>query len=176
MFERMSTAGNQFVMGVMQEVREMVVNAVNFSKPTVCAMNGSAMGGPLAFALLNDFVIAERDVVFSDLHVPHGVAAGDGGVLIWPLTVGIMRARKALLLGESFDAETAERLGLISEVVDTGKSYERALEYVAKLAAMPRDALRHTKHALNEWLRMALPAFDLSWAGEIMTAGAVEPK
>ena len=64
------TGGMGYVMTTMQEVRDMVVNAINFSKPTVCALNGTSVGGPFAFAMLNDFVIAERHVVFSDLHVP----------------------------------------------------------------------------------------------------------
>jgi enoyl-CoA hydratase len=170
LFATMTSGDIPYIMHVMDDVRQMLINAIDFPKPTVAAINGTAMGGVLAFGLLNDIVIAERHVVFADKHVQAGVAAGDGGVLLWPVSMGLMRAKRFMLMGDELSAEEAERIGLITEVVDTGTSKVRAQEYAARLAAMPVNALRYTKRGLNEWLRLALPAYHVSWGGEIMTA------
>jgi len=154
---------------LLEDVRLLVQGHIECEKPVVTALNGPAGGGPLAFGLLADVVIAERHVIFSDLHVAAGVAAGDGGVLIWPLAMGLLRAKRHLLTGDPLTAEEAERLGLVTEVVDAGASLERAMVYARRFAAGPRRALRHTKRALNQWLRIGMPAFDASWAGEILT-------
>jgi enoyl-CoA hydratase len=163
-----------FVARLMEDVRRLVQGHVELEKPVVSALNGPAGGGPLAFALLADVVIAERHATLSDMHVAAAVAAGDGGVLIWPLAMGLLRAKRYLLTGDALSAEDAERLGLVTEVVDAGRSFARAMVYARRFAAGPREALRHTKRALNQWLRVGMPAFDLSWAGEALTLASSE--
>lgn len=158
-----------FVMHLMRDVRAIVQGHIDLDKPVVTALNGTTSGGALAFALFADIVVAERHVVLSDPHVPAGVAAGDGGVLLWPLALGLLRAKRFLYTGDPLSADEALALGLVSEVVDRGESVARAMHWAGRLAATPRAALRHTKRALNQWLRIGLPAFDASWAGEILT-------
>lgn len=158
-----------FVAHLMRDVRAIVESHIELEKPVVTALNGTTSGGALAFALFADVVVAERHVVLSDPHVPAGVAAGDGGVLIWPLALGLLRAKRYLFTGDPITADEALALGLVTEVVDRGASVQRAMHWARRLAAAPRAALRHTKIALNQWLRIGLPAFDASWAGEILT-------
>ena len=171
---RIATNEPGFVARLMQDVRQLVQGHVELEKPVVSALNGPAAGGPLAFALLADVVIAERHATLSDMHVAAAVAAGDGGVLIWPLAMGLLRAKRYLLTGDALAAEEAERLGLVTEVVDAGRSFERAMAWARRFADGPRHALRHTKRALNQWLRLGMPAFDLAWAGEILTVASPE--
>ncbi|MEZ4334469.1 MAG: enoyl-CoA hydratase-related protein [Myxococcota bacterium] len=167
--ERLRANDPAFVAHLMRDVRAIVEGHIEIEKPVVTALNGTTSGGTLAFALFADVVVAERHVVLSDPHVPAGVAAGDGGVLIWPLALGLLRAKRYLLTGDPISADEALALGLVTEVVDRGASVERALHWARRLAAAPRAALRHTKRALNQWLRIGLPAFEASWAGEILT-------
>jgi enoyl-CoA hydratase len=174
--ERIARNEPGFVAQLMADVRLLVQGHVELEKPVVSALNGSAGGGPLAFALLADVVIAERQVALSDMHVAAAVAAGDGGVLIWPLAMGLLRAKRYLLTGDPLSAEEAQRLGLVTEVVAAGASFERAMVYARRFAAGPRHALRHTKRALNQWMRLGMPAFDLSWAGEILTVASPEAR
>lgn len=175
LFATMTSGDTAYVMHVMDDIRQMLINALDFPKPTVSAINGTASGGVLAFALLNDITIAERHVTFADRHVQAGVAAGDGGVLLWPIAIGLTRAKRFLLTGEAMSAAEAEQIGLVTECVDTGASKDRALEYAQKLASMPANALQYTKRGLNEYLKVALPAYNVSWAGEIMTATQTDP-
>jgi enoyl-CoA hydratase len=158
-----------FVAHLMRDVRAIVQGHIDLEKPVVTALNGTTAGGTLAFALLADVVVAERHVELSDPHVPAGVAAGDGGVLIWPLAMGLLRAKRFLFTGDPISADEALALGLVTEVVDRGASVERAMHWARRLAAAPRAALRHTKSALNQWLRIGMPAFEASLVGEILT-------
>ncbi len=158
-----------FVMHLMRDVRAIVQSHIDLDKPVVTALNGTTSGGALAFALFADIIVAERHVELSDPHVPAGVAAGDGGVLIWPLALGLLRAKRFLYTGDPISADEALALGLVTEVVERGESVARAMHWAQRLAATPRAPLRHTQRALNQWLRIGLPAFDASWAGEILT-------
>lgn len=158
-----------FTARMMSDVRELVVAGVSFEKPVVTALNGPAVGGPMAFALTGDIVIAERQAVISDMHIMFGVTPGDGNVLFWPAAMGLYRAKRYLLTGDPMSAEEAHRFGLVAEVVDEGASLARAKEFAHKLTRMSPVAMGHAKRSLNQWLRLAMPAFDLSWAGEMMT-------
>jgi enoyl-CoA hydratase len=164
------------VRDVMDRVRRNIQNVVDFQKILISAVNGPIHGAPLAFALLADVVIAERQVRFLDHHVPHGVAAGDGNALIWPMAMGLLRAKRFLLTGDELSAEDAERLGLVTEVVERGESLARALEYARRFVAIPQPSLRYTKRALNHWYKLNMPAYDMAWTSEILTVvGAAPP-
>lgn len=153
---------------VWKEARDLVYNIINCSKPVVAAVEGPAVGAGLAVALLSDISIAGRTARFVDGHVRLGVAAGDHAAIIWPLLVGMAKAKYYLLLNESISGEEAERIGLVSQCVDDEKVYETALSVAARLAKGSPSAIRWTKYALNNWLRMAGPIFDTSTALEFL--------
>ncbi|MFP3913593.1 MAG: enoyl-CoA hydratase-related protein, partial [Actinomycetota bacterium] len=77
----------------LREARDLVRNVVECSKPIVSAINGAAVGAGLAAALLSDIPIAGRSARILDGHTTLGVAAGDHAVLIWPLLVGMAKAK-----------------------------------------------------------------------------------
>jgi enoyl-CoA hydratase len=151
-----------------REARDLVHNMVNCSKPTVSAINGVAVGAGLALALLTDVAIAGKSAVLLDGHTRIGVAAGDHAVLSWPILCGLARARYHLLLCERVDGATAADIGLVALCVEDGELLTRAREIAQRLATSSPTAVRWTKHALNHWLRMALPAFDASAAMEFL--------
>lgn len=153
----------------LDEARSQVHGMVDLDKPVVVALTGTAMGAGLALVLLADIIIAERHVRFTDGHVLAAMPAGDGGVLAWPASIGIIRAKRWLLTGDAITAEEAERIGLITEVVESGEGRARAEVYARRLADGPQRAIRFTKRALNEWLRDKLGSFDLSLAFEEVT-------
>lgn len=157
---------------VMNEAREIVRSQIDFEKPIVAAVNGVAMGASLAFALLCDYIVMERQARIADGHIRAALGAGDGGALIWPLTMGLTKAKKYLMTGDWLGAEEAERLGLVSEVVNEGQSFNRAMAVARRLADGPQFAIRATKMALNQWLRVGqMASFDFSLALEFLSAG-----
>jgi enoyl-CoA hydratase len=153
---------------VWREAREMVYNIINCSKPVVSAMHGPAVGAGLVCGLLADISIAAKTARIIDGHTRLGVAAGDHAAIIWPLLCGMAKAKYYLMLCEAVSGEEAERIGLVSLAVEEDELFDKALEIAKKLAAGSPTAIRWTKHALNNWLRMMGPTFDNSIALEIL--------
>jgi enoyl-CoA hydratase len=153
---------------VWKEARDLVYNLVNCSKPLVSAMEGPAVGAGLVAGLLADVSIASRTARIIDGHTRLGVAAGDHAAIIWPLLCGLAKSKYYLLLCEPVSGEEAERIGLVSLCTEPEELHAKALEVARKLAAGSPSAIRWTKYALNNWLRMAGPTFDTSLALEFM--------
>ena len=160
-----------------KHAKDLVYNIINCSKPIVSAINGVAVGAGLVAGILADVPIAGRSARIIDGHTRLGVAAGDAAAIIWPLLCGMAKAKYYLLTCRPINGEEAERIGLVSLCVDVDELQETALEVATELATGAQSAIRWTKYALNNWLRMAGPTFDASTALEMMgfaTPDAVE--
>jgi enoyl-CoA hydratase len=153
---------------VWKEASDLVYNLINCSKPVVSAIRGTAVGAGLAVALLADISVAGRNARILDGHTRLGVAAGDHAVIIWPLLCGLAKARYYLLTNKPLSGEEAERIGLVALCVDDADVQATALGVAEQLAAGSATAMRFTKHALNNWLRLAGPSFDASLALEFL--------
>jgi enoyl-CoA hydratase len=158
----------QALLRVWKEARDLVYGVVNCSKPIVAAIEGPAVGAGLAVALLADISVAGRNARIVDGHVRLGVAAGDHSVMVWPLLCGLSKAKYYLLLNEPLSGEEAERIGLVSRCVDDSEVYSQALTIAQKLTQGSPTAIRFSKYALNNWLRMMGPNFDTSLALEFL--------
>jgi enoyl-CoA hydratase len=153
---------------VWREAGELVYNVINCSKPIVAAIEGPAVGAGLAAAMVADITIAGRTARIIDGHTRLGVAAGDHSAIVWPLLCGMAKSKYYLMLCETVTGEEAERIGLVSLVANDGQVVEKAHEVAAKLANGAPAAIKWTKYALNNWLRMAGPTFDASTALEML--------
>ena len=153
---------------VWREARDLVYNVINCSKPVVSAMHGPAVGAGLVAGLLADVSIASTTARIIDGHTRLGVAAGDHAAIVWPLLCGMAKAKYYLMLCEAVSGEEAERIGLVSLAVPEGQLVGKAFEVAEKLAAGSQTAIRWTKYALNNWLRLAGPTFDSSLALEFI--------
>ena len=153
-------AGGDFAGGLhpgprmWREARRIVDSLLDCQKPVLTALNGYAMGLGSTLALLGDVVFAARSATFADTHVRMGIAAGDGGQLIWPLLMGVNRAKYYLMTGDRLSAQEAERLGLVNFVVVDDELMERALELADRLAAGPSLAISASKVAVNQYIKM----------------------
>lgn len=159
---------------VLKEARDLVRNIIECSKPIVSAINGPAVGAGLAAALLADIPVAGRAARIIDGHTNIGVAAGDHAAVIWPLLIGMAKAKFYLLTNEPLTGEEAERIGLVAKVVDDDDLTTYTRDLAGRLAGGPGEALSWTKHTLNHWLRMAYPTFDASVAYEFLGFGGVD--
>ncbi|MFM9884364.1 MAG: enoyl-CoA hydratase/isomerase family protein [Burkholderiales bacterium] len=159
-----------------KEARDLVYNVINCSKPIVSAMRGPAVGAGLVAGLLADISIAAKDARIIDGHTRLGVAAGDHAAIIWPLLCGMAKAKYYLLLCDPVSGAEAERIGLVSLAVDDADLDAKALEIATRLAEGAPSAIRWTKYALNNWLRMAGPTFDTSLALEFLGFTGNEPR
>jgi len=153
---------------ILDEARDLVYNILRCNKPIVSAINGAAVGAGLVVALLADISIAAESARLADGHVRMGVAAGDHAVIIWPLLIGMAKAKYYLMTSEFVGGREAERIGLVSLCVPDDELPDRAMAVALKLATGPRHAIRYTKRALNQWLLQAGPIFDHSLALEML--------
>ena len=157
-----------------KEARALVYNLLDCNKPLVSAINGPAVGAGLVAGLLCDVSIAARSARITDGHTRLGVAAGDHAAILWPLLCGMAKAKYYLMTCDVLTGAEAERIGLVSLCVDDDALQDKALEVARKLARGAPSAIRWTKHALNNWLRMAGPTFDTSLALEMLGFGSPE--
>ncbi len=161
--------------GVRQEIiadaRALLDAFLALPQPVVVAVQGAAIGLGATVAMLCDAVVAARTAVLADTHVAIGLVAGDGGCLVWPQAMGMTRARRHLLTGDPLDAETALRLGVVTDLVDTPDEARPAAHEIARrIARLAPMAIQGTKRALNQVSRQrAAEVVDLALAYEEQT-------
>ncbi|MFJ1968166.1 enoyl-CoA hydratase/isomerase family protein [Streptomyces sp. NPDC087903] len=140
----------------VDEARRIITGMVRCPLPVIAAVNGPAVGLGCSLALLSDLVLIADDTYLADPHVQVGLVAGDGGALVLPLLVGLTRAKELLFLGDRVSAEDAVRLGVANRAVPRDKLLDEAMDLAGRLAALPAQALRETKRAVNLHLEQAL--------------------
>src|SRR5207244_11976024 len=118
--------------------------------PVPSGLKGSAPALGATVAPACDAVVASRTAVISDPHALVGLVAGDGGCLMFPLTMGMLRAKPYLLTGDRLGAEQAWSLGLVTDLVDAPADvHPAATELAHRIAALPPLAVQGTKRVLN---------------------------
>lgn len=135
---------------VVQRMREL-------DKPILAALNGMTAGAGSVLALASDLRIASERARFAFLFTRVGLTGADMGAgYLLPRVVGLGRAFELLLLGDTIDAATAERYGLVNRVVPHDELLPRTYEWARRLASGPTLALSMTKRMLNNELSMDL--------------------
>ena len=125
-------------------------------KPLVAAVHGPAVGIGTTLLLHCDFVYAGRSAIFSLPFINLGLCPEAASSLLLPQNIGHRRAAELLMLGEPFDARTAEKYGIINAICPDTEVENTASATVQKLAAKPASALVHTKKLLKAGLRSAV--------------------
>ncbi len=97
------------------------------SKPVVVAVQGTCFTAGIELMLNSDVVIASDNCNFAQMEVQRGIMPFGGATVRFIAAAGWQKAMPYLLTGKAFDAQTADRLGLVSEVVANGEEYKRAL-------------------------------------------------
>ena len=122
-------------------------------QPIIAALNGTTAGAGAVLALASDLRVASERARFAFLFTRVGLTGADmGAAYLLPRVVGTGRASELLLLGDTIDAATAERYGLVNRVVPHDELLTAAGEWAARLAAGPTLALGMTKRLIaNEW-------------------------
>jgi enoyl-CoA hydratase/carnithine racemase len=116
--------------------------------PMIAAINGPATIHS-ELGLLCDITLAAEEAYFADLvHFPRGVVPADGVQIIWPLLIGLNRARYFLLTGQKISAERALDLGVVNEVLPKDGLLMRARELARALRSSPPHALNLVRKAM----------------------------
>ena len=135
----------------------VVENMRTLDKPIIAALNGMTAGAGAVLALAADLRIASERARFAFLFTKVGLTGADMGAgYLLPKVVGLGRAFELLLLGDTIDAASAERYGLVNRVVPHTELLPTALQLAARLASGPALAISMTKRMLNNELNMDL--------------------
>jgi enoyl-CoA hydratase/carnithine racemase len=124
--------------------------------PVIAAINGPAVGAGLDMALACDLRLAARSARMSEGYIRVGLVPGDGGCFYLPQLVGLGRALDLLMTGRFVDADEAERIGMVTRVVDDGALLDEARDLAARLARLPVTQLGMIKRASRSSARMGL--------------------
>lgn len=147
-------------MGRARELREdshAVVTALHkLDKPVVCAVNGVAVNGGLAFALACDLRLVAASARLGDTSGRVGLLPDEGGAWLFPRVMGYDKAFRMVALSEVYDANTALALGLVTEVVDDSDLERRTMELASQLADAAPLALRAVKTMMRRGLEGTL--------------------
>jgi enoyl-CoA hydratase/carnithine racemase len=117
--------------------------------PVVCAINGHALGGALELTLCCDLRICASGAMLGMPPAKLGLIYGHTGLQRFIDTVGVPRTKELFLTGRNLDAERAERIGLVNEVVGDDELESAAVDLAAEVAANAPLSLRGNKRAID---------------------------
>jgi enoyl-CoA hydratase/carnithine racemase len=137
---------------VIREMRECPV-------PVIAAVHGMAAGAGAVIALAADFRVCTPAARFAFLFTKVGLSGGDmGAAYLLPRLVGLGHATRLLMLGDTVDAEEAERIGLVSLLAGKDTFDDEVSALAGRLASGPVQAFAQTKALLTREQDMSLSA------------------
>jgi 2-(1,2-epoxy-1,2-dihydrophenyl)acetyl-CoA isomerase len=137
-------------------MQRVILALTRLDKPTVAMVRGPAVAGGLALALACDFRIAATGAKLGDTSGKFGLLPDEGGAWLFPRAMGFDRALKMTLLSEIYDAETAQRLGLVTEVVPDAELQAHTLALAEALATRAPLAVRLAKSLMRRSVDLTL--------------------
>ena len=137
---------------VIREMRDCPV-------PIIAAVHGMAAGAGAVIALAADFRVCTPAARFAFLFTKVGLSGGDmGAAYLLPRLVGLGHATRLLMLGDTVDAEEAERIGMVSFLADKDTFDGEVSGLARRLASGPVQAFAQTKALLTREQDMSLSA------------------
>ena len=132
-----------------QPVFHFLTAIAEFPKILIAGVAGAAVGVGTTLLLHCDLVVATPSASFSLPFADLGLVPEAASSLLLPMLIGRQAAAKHLILGEPFDAATAERYGLVAELVGEDRLEVQVRAMAERIAAKPPEAVRITKQLLR---------------------------
>jgi enoyl-CoA hydratase/carnithine racemase len=141
---------------VLPDAKRLLMNLLEIQAPMIAAINGPATVHA-ELGLLCDVVLAADHATFQDApHFPSGLVPGDGVHIVWPMLLGLNRARYFLITGQTLAADEALNLGVVNEVMANAELLPRAWQLARSLRQRPALTLRLTREALLHQVKRAM--------------------
>lgn len=154
----------------VDQARALIYTLLDIEKPVVARINGHAVGLGATIALFCDVTFASVHAKIGDPHVSIGLVAGDGGAIIWPVLLGLHRAKEYLFTGEILSAAKAAEIGLVNHVLPEDQLDAAVDAFCNRLLVGATEAIRGTKTVMNmELKRLAHTMMDPGLALEAQT-------
>ena len=160
--------------GFIHEVHALILSLRRMPKPAVASVSGAAAGFGMSLMMACDLALAADNAYFTLAYTLIGATPDGGSTYALPRIVGLKKAMEIALLGERFDAATAERLGLVNRVVPAAALEAETQKLAARLAAGPAAVYGRTKALINRSLEHSLES-QLQREAEAFAQSAAEP-
>ncbi|OBG35731.1 MULTISPECIES: enoyl-CoA hydratase [Mycolicibacter] len=133
----------------MELLDDIILGLRRLHQPVIAAVNGAAIGGGLCLALAADIRIAASGAYFRAAGINNGLTASELGLsYLLPRAIGASRAFEIMLTGRDVDAAEAERIGLVSRVVEQPDLLDTCYEMAERIAGFSRPGAELTKRTL----------------------------
>ena len=164
---------------LLAPLNEAVALLAQLNAPVIAQVHGVAAGAGLSLLLIADYVLVAEDTRFNLAYINLGTSCDVGASWALPRLVGLRRALEIALLGDTYSAQEAERLGLVNRVVPAAELEAETLKVATQLAASAPLALRATLDVVNiggecgieEGLQYETAQFGLMFATDDMREG-----
>jgi enoyl-CoA hydratase/carnithine racemase len=133
----------------MRDGHRVFERVARLRQPVIAVLNGYTFGGGLELALAADLRLAAEHAELAMPETTIGTVPGWGGTARLPLIIGPARAKQMILTGARIDAQTAERWGLVNEVVRAEHLLERARQLAMQIAGNASVAVQMAKQLLD---------------------------
>lgn len=175
MSEGRSAADNRVQFeGFIHEVHALIVSLRRMPKPVLASVRGAVAGFGMSLMMAADLALAADNAYFTLAYTLVGVSPDGGSTFSLPRIVGQKKAMEIALLGDRFDAPSAERLGLVNRVVPLNTLESETAKLATRLAAGPTAVYARTKGLLNASLGSSLES-QLQREAEAFAQSASEP-
>src|SRR3954469_12083805 len=128
---------------------DVILTLRRMHQPVIGAINGAAIGGGLCLSLATDIRIASDTAYFRAAGINNGLTASELGLsYLLPRAIGSSRAFEIMLSGRDVDAEEAERIGLVSQVVPRDELLDTCYEFAERIIGFSHPGVELTKRSL----------------------------
>ena len=142
--------------GQLHGMHQLLLKLQRLRVPVIAAINGTAMGGGCELALACDFRYMARGGQIGLPEVRVGILPGAGGTQRMTRLLGVAKAMELMLLGNTLDADTAERVGLVHRAVNPECLMEDTLSLAAELGKRPSLSIALIKQCILQGSEMPL--------------------
>jgi enoyl-CoA hydratase len=133
----------------MELLDDVIATIRRLHQPVIAAVNGPAIGGGFCLALSADIRIATDSAYFRAAGINNGLTAAELGIsYLLPRSIGQSRAAEIMLTGRDVSATEAERIGLVSSVVDGPALLETSAALAERIIGWSRAGIELTKRQL----------------------------
>lgn len=139
-----------------QLMHQLMPRLYRMPKPVIAAVNGVAAGAGFDLALAADLRIASTNARFGSVYVNIGFCPDGGASFLLPRAVGAVRAAELIFTGRIIGSEEADRIGLLSTLVEPELFASTVEEWAGRLAAGPTVAIGLAKENLRENATLSL--------------------
>jgi enoyl-CoA hydratase len=144
--------GRRLAMGIrngMQQITDIHMYFWNMSKVTIAQVHGYAIAGGCELAMMADLVVGANDAQFGHPGC-RGLGTSRTGV-IWPLVIGMRKAKELYYTGENITAVEAQEMGMINYAWPGDELEERTIAFADRLAIASADHLGILKVNMNRF-------------------------